>query len=210
MGIVVGDPQLRCTWVNDTMESHDGISRDRRLGRRFTDVRPGAGTEALESAMRQAVRSGPTKVHDYRTRLPSSPHREHTFAASIFCLQDADGLVLGVCVISVDVTESRRARDRLAILSEGSTRLGSSLDVMRTSQDRPTWPCLCSPTTSRSTSSSRSPAEKGPRSTSGSRASASLSSGAPVWPRFVMGSRSPRGCTVRWSPGRPPRPSPMS
>ncbi|MEU9149497.1 SpoIIE family protein phosphatase [Streptomyces sp. NPDC048417] len=135
MGIVVGDPQLRCTWVNDTMESHDGISRDRRLGRRFTDVQPGAETEALESAMRQAVRSGPTKVHDYRTRFASGPDREHTFAASIFCLQDADGLVLGVCVISVDLTESRRARDRLAILSEGSTRLGSSLDVMRTSQD---------------------------------------------------------------------------
>ncbi|MER5820892.1 SpoIIE family protein phosphatase [Streptomyces mirabilis] len=135
MGIVVGDPQLRCAWVNDTMESHDGISRDRRLGRRFTDVLPGVETEALASAMRQAVQGGPTEVHDYRTRLPSSPYREHTFAASIFCLQDAGGLVLGVCVISVDVTESRRARDRLAILSEGSIRLGSSLDVMQTSQD---------------------------------------------------------------------------
>jgi PAS domain S-box-containing protein len=135
MGIVVRDQQLRCTWVNDTMESHDGISRDRRLGRRFTDVWPGAEAETLESAMRQVMRGGPAKVHDHRTWLPSSPHREHTYAASIFCLQDADGQVLGVCVISVDLTESRRARDRLAILSEGSTRLGSSLDVMQTSQE---------------------------------------------------------------------------
>ncbi|MGW3445401.1 SpoIIE family protein phosphatase [Streptomyces sp. NPDC001076] len=135
MGIVVRDPQLRCTWVNDTMESHDGISRDRRLGRRFTDVRPGADAEALESAMREVMRGGSAKVQDHRTWLPSSPHREHTYAASVFCLQDADGQVLGVCVISVDLTESRRARDRLAILSEGSTRLGSSLDVMRTSQE---------------------------------------------------------------------------
>ncbi|RPE46020.1 PAS domain S-box-containing protein [Streptomyces sp. Ag109_O5-1] len=135
MGIVVRDPQLRCTWVNDTMESHDGISRERRLGRRFTDVRPGAEAETLESAMREVMRGGPAKVQDHRTWLPSSPRREHAYAASIFCLQDADGQVLGVCVISVDLTESRRARDRLAILSEGSTRLGSSLDVMRTSQE---------------------------------------------------------------------------
>ncbi|MGY5011820.1 SpoIIE family protein phosphatase [Streptomyces sp. 900105755] len=135
MGIVVRDPQLRCTWVNDTMESHDGISRDRRLGRRFTDVRPGAEAETLESAMREVMRGGPARVQDHRTWLPSSPHREHTYAASIFCLQDADGQVLGVCVISVDLTESRRARDRLAILSEAGTHLGSTLDVMRTGQE---------------------------------------------------------------------------
>ena len=42
IGISVRDVQLRCTWVNDTMESHDGISRDRRLGRRFIDALPGA------------------------------------------------------------------------------------------------------------------------------------------------------------------------
>ncbi|MFD4602692.1 SpoIIE family protein phosphatase [Streptomyces sp. NPDC058464] len=135
MGIVVRDPHLRCTWVNDTMESHDGVPRDRRLGRRFTDVLPGREAETLEAAMREVVRSGPATVHDYRAWLPSSPPEEHTFAASIFCLQGADGRALGVCVINVDVTESRRARDRLAILSEGSTRLGSSLDVMRTSQE---------------------------------------------------------------------------
>ncbi|GGN27033.1 SpoIIE family protein phosphatase [Streptomyces fuscichromogenes] len=135
MGIVVRDPELRCTWVNETMESHDGISRDRRLGRRFTEALPGGEGDPLESAMREVLRGGPSKVQDHRTWLPSSPHREHTFVASIFRLQDADGRALGVCVISVDLTESRRARDRLAILTEGSARLGSSLDVMRTSQE---------------------------------------------------------------------------
>ncbi|MFF7216961.1 PP2C family protein-serine/threonine phosphatase [Streptomyces sp. NPDC008238] len=40
-----------------------------------------------------------------------------------------------MCTISVNVTESRRARERLAILSEASTRLGTTLDVMHTSQE---------------------------------------------------------------------------
>ncbi|MFD8930304.1 PAS domain-containing protein [Streptomyces mirabilis] len=86
MGIVVGDPQLRCAWVNDTMESHDGISRDRRLGRRFTDVLPGVETEALASAMRQAVQGGPrsattgrgcrrARIGSTRSQLRSSASR---------------------------------------------------------------------------------------------------------------------------------------
>ncbi|MGW7524515.1 SpoIIE family protein phosphatase [Streptomyces sp. NPDC054783] len=135
IGIVVRDPQLRCTWVNDTMESHDGISRDRRLGQRSTDALPGVKAEALEAVMRQALRSGTARVHEFRRRLPTSARQEHILAASFFCLQDAEGRALGVCAISVDVTESRRAHERLAILSEASTRLGSTLDVTQTSQE---------------------------------------------------------------------------
>ncbi|MGV9345607.1 SpoIIE family protein phosphatase [Streptomyces spiralis] len=135
IGIVVRDRQLRCTWVNDTTESHDGIRRERRLGRRLTEVWPGAKAEALEAVMEQVLRSGTTTVHEFRRWLPTGPRREHTFAGSFFCLQGADGQTLGVCTISVDVTETRRARERLAILSQAGARLGSSLDAMRTSQE---------------------------------------------------------------------------
>ncbi|WP_329452820.1 PAS domain-containing SpoIIE family protein phosphatase/ATP-binding protein [Streptomyces sp. NBC_01724] len=135
IGIVVRDSQLRCTWVNDTMERHDGIPRDRRLGRRFTDALPDAKAEAVEAVMRQVLHSGTTKVHQYRMWTPTSSRHEHVMTASLFCLQDADGQALGVCTINVDVTESRQALERLAILSEASTRLGSTLDVMQTSQE---------------------------------------------------------------------------
>jgi PAS domain S-box-containing protein len=135
IGIVFRDLRLRCTWVNDTMESHDGIPAERRLGRGFTDVLSGPRAAALEATMRQVLDTGASSVHTYRSRLAPGPRRDHTFAASIFRLQGADGRVLGVCVINVDVTESRRAYERLAILTGGSVRLGSTLDVMRTSQE---------------------------------------------------------------------------
>ena len=135
IGIVVRDLQLRCTWVNDVMEHHDGVPRDRRLGRRLTDSLPGLEAEALEAVMRQVLESGTTKVHEYRAWPPADQRREHAFSASFFCLQDADGRALGVCSMSVDVTGNRRARERLAILSEASTRIGSTLDVMRTGQE---------------------------------------------------------------------------
>ncbi|MFE4820850.1 PAS domain-containing protein [Streptomyces sp. NPDC056704] len=99
------------------MESQDGISRDRRVGRRLTGSRPGFEAEALEAVMRQALRNGTTAVHEYRAWPAEDPRREHAFSASYFCLQDADGKTLGLCGISVDVTSSQRARERLAILS---------------------------------------------------------------------------------------------
>ncbi|MCF3132693.1 SpoIIE family protein phosphatase [Streptomyces olivochromogenes] len=135
IGIVVCDPQLRCTWVNDTMESHDGVFRDRRLGRRSTDALPSAEREALEAVMRQALQSGATGVHEFRSGLPTSPRQENVLVTSIFCLQDAEGRAQGVCAITVDVTERARAHERLAIISEASTRLGSTMDVMQTSQE---------------------------------------------------------------------------
>ncbi|MEU3305161.1 SpoIIE family protein phosphatase [Streptomyces sp. NPDC006678] len=135
IGVVVRDLELRCTGVNDEMESHGGISRDQRLGRRFTDACPGVESEATEAVMRQVLQSGNTKVHEYRTWLPTSRGEERPYAVSFSCLQGADGRALGVCTISVDVAESRRARERLAILSEAGTRLGRTLDVMQTGQE---------------------------------------------------------------------------
>ncbi|MER5917749.1 PAS domain-containing protein, partial [Streptomyces sp. NPDC001982] len=135
IGIAVRDPQLRCVWVNDTMESHDGISRDRRLGQRLTSAVPGVEAEALEAVMRQVLRNGTMAVHEYRAWPTEDPSREHAFSVSYFCLKDADGKTLGLCCMSVDVTGSQRARERLAILSQAGTRIGSTLDIMQTGQE---------------------------------------------------------------------------
>ncbi|MCZ0985271.1 SpoIIE family protein phosphatase [Streptomyces diastatochromogenes] len=135
VGIAVYDPQLRCTWVNDVMERHDGTPRERRFGRRLRDSLPAVEAEALEVVMRQVLESGTTMVHEYRAWSSADRRREHAFSASFFCLQDADGTALAVCSMSVDVTGNRRARERLAILSEASTRIGSTLDFMRTGQE---------------------------------------------------------------------------
>ncbi|MFJ4467152.1 SpoIIE family protein phosphatase [Streptomyces sp. NPDC089424] len=135
IGVVVRDLRLRCTWVNDTMESHDGISRVQRLGRRVTDAWTGVEAETLEAVMRQVLQSGSIRVHEYRTWLPTRQGDERPCAVSISCLQGADGKALGVCMISADLTESRLERERLTILGQAGMRLGSTLDVMQTGQE---------------------------------------------------------------------------
>ncbi|MET7898698.1 SpoIIE family protein phosphatase [Streptomyces mirabilis] len=135
IGVGIRDRQLRSTYVNDVAENHDGLSRDRRLGRRFTEVLPGVNAETIEAVMRQVLQNGATKIHEYRTWLPTSQGPEHQFAVSFQCLQGADGRALGVCIIGADVTASRRTRERLAALSQASTRLGSTLDVTQAGQE---------------------------------------------------------------------------
>nr|WP_066947668.1 SpoIIE family protein phosphatase [Streptomyces lushanensis] len=137
VGIIVRDLELRCTWVNDTLGQQDGIPREDRLGRRLTDTLPGlAEAEEAEAVMRRVLKTGkPVADLEFRTWLPADRHREHAFSVSIFRLEDADGRALGVCAMWVDVTRREQARERLAIIGEASTRIGSTLDVMRTGQE---------------------------------------------------------------------------
>ncbi|MGY4998126.1 SpoIIE family protein phosphatase [Streptomyces sp. 900105245] len=135
IGIVVHDLQLRYSWVNDDMERHDGIPRDQRFGHRLKDFLPAFEAEALEVVLRQVLDTGTTMIHEYRAWPPMDRRREHAYSSSFFCLQDADGMPLAVCSITVDVTGNRQARERLAILSEASTRIGSTLDVVQTGQE---------------------------------------------------------------------------
>ncbi|MFC4610405.1 SpoIIE family protein phosphatase [Streptomyces maoxianensis] len=135
IGIAVHDPQLRCAWVNDAMERHDGVPRHRRFGRRLQDTLPAVEAEALEVVMQHVLESGITTVHEFRAWPPADKRREHAYSVTFFSLQGADGTPLGVCSMTVDVTGNRRARERLAILSEAGTRIGSSLDLMQTGQE---------------------------------------------------------------------------
>ncbi|MFD7232817.1 SpoIIE family protein phosphatase [Streptomyces sp. NPDC059881] len=136
VGVVIRDTDLRCTWANDTQGIRDGIPLQQRLGRRLTEAAPGPQAEALEAVMRQVLQSGvPTTNVEFRAFLPTHARHESTFIASFFRLDDAHGRALGVCVVSVDVTDSRRSRERLAILGEASKRIGTTLDVMRTAQE---------------------------------------------------------------------------
>ncbi|MBO3682763.1 SpoIIE family protein phosphatase [Streptomyces sp. NEAU-YJ-81] len=136
IGVVVRDTHLRCIRVNDTQGSKDGISLPKRLGRRLTEAAPGTEAETLEALMHQVLESGDPAINvDYQAFLPANVRSNRILTASYFRLDDAQGRALGVCVVSVDVTDSRRARERLAILGEASRRIGTTSDVMQTGQE---------------------------------------------------------------------------
>ncbi|MFD7445455.1 PAS domain-containing protein [Streptomyces sp. NPDC059909] len=130
------DTELCCTWVNDTQGLKDGIPLQGRLGRTLTEAAPGPETKTLEALMQQVLEGGVPAIHmEYRAFQPIHGRGKPTLAASLFRHDDAHGRALGLCAVSMDVTDSERARERLAILGEAGKNIGTTLDVLRTGQE---------------------------------------------------------------------------
>jgi PAS domain S-box-containing protein len=136
IGIAVLGRDLRYMWMNDTLERYSGVPREQRLGRRMRDSLPGLSSEELEDRMREVLRTGvPVIDHEYQGWTRSDPHRQHSYSASFFRLEDSEGNVLGVCYMGMDVTDRWQAQERLALLNEAGARIGSTLDVGHTAQE---------------------------------------------------------------------------
>lgn len=138
VAICIRDAGLRCTWVNGTAELLDGIPAATRLGRRLSDVRPSTESEALETAMRQVLQSGTSAIDLEYPEWLSAVGAYGPFAASYFRLDGPDGSPPAVCAMWVNSADRDRARERLAIIGEAASRVGTTLDVARTGQSWPT------------------------------------------------------------------------
>ncbi|MFE6688707.1 SpoIIE family protein phosphatase [Streptomyces sp. NPDC057743] len=135
-GVAMLDPELRYVWVNDALERMGGAPRAERLGRRLGEVLPGLAVESIETEMRRVLRTGqPSLGYEYLGHPESDPRHEHAYSTSFFRLEDESGRVLGVCYMVLDVTESYRARQRMALLNRAGERIGGSLDVWQTAQE---------------------------------------------------------------------------
>ncbi|WUD74630.1 SpoIIE family protein phosphatase [Streptomyces sp. NBC_00510] len=136
IGMAVLTPDLRYVWLNETLERFAGVPREHRIGMRMSDSLPGLDTEALENIMREVLLTGePVIDHEYQGWTLAAPYRERSFSTSFYRLDDAEGRVMGVCYMGMDVTDRWRARGRLALLNEAGACVGSTLDVTRTAQE---------------------------------------------------------------------------
>ncbi|MFI6490992.1 SpoIIE family protein phosphatase [Streptomyces sp. NPDC050564] len=144
IGIAILDTELRYVAVNPALERMHGIPAKDHLGRRYREIMRDAKFEVPEAAMRQVLRSGVPLV-DQSTivgRTPADPAREHAWSISLYRLEDTQGRVLGVADLVVDVTERHESamaatetRRRLAVIADGSARIGTTLDVEQTARE---------------------------------------------------------------------------
>jgi PAS domain S-box-containing protein len=136
IGMAVMSPELRYLWLNDTLERFGGVPREQRLGRRLSELMPGLQAESIEAVMHKVLETGiPVFDYEYQGWSWADPHRLHAYSTSFFPLLDADEQIAGVCYMVTDITDRWAAQQRLALVKDGSARLGSSLDVMRTAQE---------------------------------------------------------------------------
>ncbi|MDF3142613.1 MULTISPECIES: SpoIIE family protein phosphatase [unclassified Streptomyces] len=136
VGMAVMDTQLRYVWLNDTLERFGGVPREQRLGRRLSELLPGLQAEAIEGLMRKVLDTGvPVTDYEYVGWSWADPHRRHAYSTSFFPLVDAADSITGVCYMVSDVTERWTARQLLSLVNEAGTRIGTTLDVLRTAQE---------------------------------------------------------------------------
>ncbi|MEU4498320.1 SpoIIE family protein phosphatase [Streptomyces sp. NPDC023998] len=143
IGLAILDTDLRYLAVNPALEQIHGIPAKDHLGRHYREIMTSAKFEVPEAGMRQVLRTGVPMV-DQSTIVGRTPadDRKHAWSISLYRLEDPQGRVLGVADLVVDVTdryraamEATEARRRLALIADGSVRIGTTLEVERTAQE---------------------------------------------------------------------------
>lgn len=143
VGIAILDTQLRFLQVNAALEAMNGLPESAHVGRRLAEILPQVNAREMEDAMRQVLETGRPVLDRRRVgRTPSEPDHDRVWSCSYVRVEDPARMPIGVIASLVDITEQQRdhleaeaGRRRLALLSEASMRVGSSLDLERTAQE---------------------------------------------------------------------------
>ena len=132
--LAIHDTDLLCLRVNDRMCQMFGLTEDELRGRHLTAVLPGPQYDALERFMRQVLEEGEPAHRETYRRVPGET-RERAWSVSVSLLKDQAGRTQAVWIGVLDITEQYAARQRLTLLNEVGTHIGTTLDVTRTAQE---------------------------------------------------------------------------
>ncbi|MFE9022761.1 SpoIIE family protein phosphatase [Streptomyces sp. NPDC007808] len=143
IGIALLDPDLHYLLVNQALERIDATPAEEHIGRRLRETLPLPDIDTIESSLRQVLTTGTPLLDQYHVgRPPADPDTEHAWSLSFYRLEDPSGRVLGAAISFVDVTERHRAsaeadraRRRLALIADASTRVGTTLEVEQTAHE---------------------------------------------------------------------------
>ena len=132
--LVVYDRDARVLHGNAEMLRATGISEDEARGRRPTELVDDSVSEEVERRILRVARTGKPESTEPFVRLPGES-RAHAWAVDIFPLQDAAGQIHGVGWAASDYSQQYASRERLALVSEARTCIGSSLDIVTTARE---------------------------------------------------------------------------
>jgi PAS domain S-box-containing protein len=135
VGVTLLDLEMRHIRLNSAMCRILGLRTEAEgLNLRLTDLVPGPAAESCVASAERVARTGRPDVWRGLLRLPAQ-RREHAVEVSLSPVVGPDDRLYGVLVVGFDVTEQHLARERMALVNEASTRIGSTLDMTRTAEE---------------------------------------------------------------------------
>ncbi len=124
------DREFRHVYVNPAVERVTGIRRDRFIGRTNAEFgMPEPAMHVWEEALSRVFETGSADTLGFDFATPAG---KRYYEASLVPEQDAAGTVISVLATTRDLTDRKRAEDRLRFLTEAGTLLASSLDLRTT------------------------------------------------------------------------------
>lgn len=143
IGLVMFDPDLRYVHLNQALADMDGLAIEAHIGRHMDEIMIMSDGGEYQRMLRAVSRGGAPVVGMLVGMRPRGhPDRDQVRSVSFFPLSQAVGSRPGVGGLMVDVTDREQAileatagRRRLALLDGASTRIGTTLDVVRTAQE---------------------------------------------------------------------------
>jgi PAS domain S-box-containing protein len=129
VGIGFWDRELRFVRVNDALAAINRLPAEEHVGRALADVIPHLAPR-LEPLYRQVLESGEPIVHTESTDDAGEQigDKRHWLSSYYPVRAPAEGGVIGVGAVIMEITDRKRADDRLRLLAEAGELFSSSLD----------------------------------------------------------------------------------
>ena len=128
VGIGFWDRDLRFVRVNDALATINGLSPEEHVGRYLGDV-VGELAPILVPLYRRVLETGEPVVHTESTddAALQMGERRH-WLSSYYPVHTPDGEVIGIGAVIMEITDRKRADDRLRLLAEAGELFSTSLD----------------------------------------------------------------------------------
>ncbi|MFI7505002.1 SpoIIE family protein phosphatase [Streptomyces sp. NPDC049687] len=135
MSMSVFDPRQRYLRLNEVACQVMGVSEDVLLGRHFPDtVEEAEHSRGFNWHLRHVAETGRPIRYESFTGAPAL-NREHAWTTEMWPVREDSGEVSGVALAAFDSTEQYLARQRLALLNKAAASIGTTLDVVRTTEE---------------------------------------------------------------------------
>jgi PAS domain S-box-containing protein len=135
LAVALLDGDMRYIRLNDQVCRILGLrSEAEGLGLRLTDLTTSPGARSFLACGRQVALSGKPDMWRGELRLPGH-QRYHVTDVFLSPVAGPDGRVRGVLAVGLDVTEQQLTRERLVLVDEANTRIGSTLDMTTTAEE---------------------------------------------------------------------------
>lgn len=135
MSMSVFDPDQHYLRLNEVACKVMGVPEDVLLGRHFPDtVEEAEHSRGFNWHLRHVAETGRPVRYESWTGAPSL-NREHAWTTEMWPVREPSGEVVGVALAAFDSTEQYLARQRLALLNEAAASIGTTLDMVRTTEE---------------------------------------------------------------------------